>query len=142
MLTEEVDFGVATVEDEPPMRVEITQERGYVRFAVAGAWAQPDESRTARERLRELGVWQPDGRVLLDLRAIDVASAPPYGAALRARLDDWRRLGPPPRIAVFATPGAVFGLARMLELSFGADPCAAFVHESEALLWLLRDDGV
>lgn len=122
------------------MSIEIVQEPGFVRYTVTGAWASREASLHARDAVRALHVWQPGGRLLVDITRVEVGTVPSYVQGLRGRLVDWLDLGPPPKIAVVATEGVRFGLGRVIEQFFSQTDSQTFLDEASALAWLVAAD--
>jgi hypothetical protein len=102
----------------------------------------PQEFSEAGAAMFAEGLWHPDRPVLLDLRSMNPAEASRY-PQMRQRVAEWSQLGssPPKRIALLALPGAIYGIARMVQTLAGGD-AEVFEDEQDARTWLLSSgDG-
>ena len=114
---------------------------GYVRITVGAHWP------TALDLREILGVLSrvPHGTsVLVDIRALNISTAP-SGERLRQAISELARQGAvPARTALLVHHGAQFGLGRMLQV-FGESIDAqvdVFTDELSAVEWVSRGERV
>lgn len=107
-------------------------------IVVDGGPTSSQEFTAAGVALVAEGLWTPERLILLDLRTINPAEVSHY-PQMRRRVAEWWQLAsaPPRRIALLAAPGAIYGIARMVQTLAGED-VEVFEDEDDARAWLLH----
>ena len=91
----------------------VDEEAELLRITFVGQWLNTEQSRQAREHLRDSGLWRSDRPVLMDLRRVTIAGTPAFAEMQRAV--DGRAHPPDPRDA--AAPHRIRRVAgRLLRL--------------------------
>ncbi len=123
------------------IRYTIDERAGLVTFRLAGV---PDfeATRESLEQLRADPRFRPGMDALTDRRELATIPTSEYTYELVELI---RTQWPPHMIrrwAILAPPGAAYGMARMAEMraAISGSEIAAFIHESDALEWLLRPE--
>ena len=110
----------------------VDEESELLRITFVGQWLNTEQSRQAREHLRDSGLWRSARPVLMDLRRVTIAGTPAF-AEMQRRTEAWQLLAtPPPRIAFVALPGASYGVARLQEQQCASEALATFADEADA----------
>ena len=112
---------------------------GHVRITVGAHWP------TALDLREILGVLSrvPHGTsVLVDIRALNISTAP-SGERLRQAISELARRGAiPPRTALVVRQAAQFGLGRMLQVFSESVDVELFTDELSAVEWVSRGERV
>jgi hypothetical protein len=125
------------------MRISYTidERAGLVTFRLGGV---PDVEavRDALEHLREDPRFRPGMDVLTDRRELAAIPTSEYTLDLVELIRTQWPSRMIRRWAILARPGAAYGMARMAEMraAIAGSEIAAFIHESDALEWLLRPE--
>lgn len=117
----------------------IDERAGLITFRLSGV-PDFDAVREAMGQLRADPRFRPGMDLLTDRRELAGIPSVEYTRELVALI---RSQWPAPvirRWAILTRPGASYGMARMAEMrgTISGSEIAAFIHESDALEWLLR----
>lgn len=125
------------------MRISYTidERAGLVTFRMSGV---PDFEavRDALDHLRADPRFRPGMDVLTDRRELAAIPTSEYTHELVELIRTQWPTRMIRRWAILARPGASYGMARMAEMraTISGSEIAAFIHESDALEWLLRPE--
>lgn len=117
-----------------PFEWKVEDTTGVLVVAVRGHWDTAAASRAMLAQLLASGLWSDRALVLMDLREADSRTAPHYDQ-LWARTRESAAVPMPRRVALLATGGATFGVARMLQELMGGDPDRVQTITDEAEMW-------